>query len=274
MKWMETIRKHWLLFMLAAFFLPLIVIRFVFGDTLNSLFSFDAKWSAADMVSYCISYMSMVGTLFLGFATHRQGHILNDIEQRMVHHTQLRALSERQPAVLLLNGKTNKKDDTPVDEVPLARAQFEEEEMRITGFLGEEPKEDFSLRLLLVNSSKTFLELRYPVLALFNSRQYQNPTAHFANEDFYVSLAPGERLGIILQVDNAFRQQILDSYYRLSFELYNSIGERYVEQVQFVNTETASKRKQKDSQSNTIDTVSFGYKYFSYNYEEKHFEAL
>lgn len=275
MKWMENIRKHWLLFMLAAFFIPLIVVQLVFSDTLIDVFDFDITWDASDMVSYCISFMSMIGTLFLGFATHRQGDLLNETEKNMERHTHLRALSERQPSVLLLNGKTaTVADEVTAHEVQLAKVEYDEKRLSLVDFLEEEPDEGFRLHLTIVNSAKTFLEMRYLVLSTFENEQYETPINHFGNEDFYVSLAPGEKRSLSLVIDQSYREQLLENYYRLSFELYNSIGERYVEQVKFVDTNAVSKRKQTKNQTESIDTVAFSYQYYMYDYEKREYQEL
>lgn len=274
MKWMKAIRKHWLLFMVAAFLIPLIVIQLIFSEDVGQFFGIDLEWDASSMVSYCISFMSMIGTLFLGFATHRQGDLLNETEKNMERHTHMRALSERQPSILLLNGKTTDTEDVVTNDVLMAKAEYDVEKMEVTKFLEEETQDGFAIRLTIVNSSKTFLEMRYLVLSMFESMDYEKATDYFGNEDFYVALAPGEKLGIALIVDKKYQQQLFDGYHRLSFELYNSIGERYVEQVQFMDTDTASKRKQGASQSEAIDTVAFSYKYFAYDYDKKQYEEL
>lgn len=274
MKWMKAIRKHWLLFMVAAFLIPLIVIQLIFSEDVGQFFGVDLEWDASSMVSYCISFMSMIGTLFLGFATHRQGDLLNETEKNMERHTHMRALSERQPSILLLNGKTTDTEDVVTNDVLMAKAEYDVEKMEVTKFLEEETQDGFAIRLTIVNSSKTFLEMRYLVLSMFESMDYEKATDYFGNEDFYVALAPGEKLGIALIVDKKYQQQLFDCYHRLSFELYNSIGERYVEQVQFMDTDTASKRKQGANQSEAIDTVAFSYKYFAYDYDKKQYEEL
>ncbi|MGM0216426.1 hypothetical protein [Enterococcus sp. AZ109] len=275
MKWMEKIRKHWLLFMLAAFFIPLIVVQLVFSDTLIDVFDFGIAWDASDMVSYCISFMSMIGTLFLGFATHRQGDLLNETEKNMERHTHMRALSERQPSVLLLNGKTAAHTEDVVEhEVQMAKAEYDETKLSLIDFLEEEPDDGFVIHLTIVNSAKTFLEMRYLVLSTFEDWQYEESLNHFGNEDFYVSLAPGEKRSLALVIDRKYQEEFLENYYRLSFELYNSIGERYVEQVQFVDTNAVSKRNQTRNQDESIDTVAFSYLYFIYDYEKKAYEEL
>ena len=151
---------------------------------------------------------------------------------------------------------------------------FDEDKLSLTAFLEDEPGDTFGLRLRVVNSSKTFLEMRCPVFSLFESKEYVKPVAHFGNEGFYVSLAPEEKLGITLKIGLTHKQMILEGYYRLTFELYNSIGERYVEQVRFVDSNTASRRQTEKSEADVIDTVAFGYKYFAYNYDEGRYDEL
>ncbi|MBO1308601.1 hypothetical protein JZO70_20675 [Enterococcus sp. 669A] len=275
MKWMEKIRKHWLLFMLGAFFIPLIVVQLVFSDTLIDVFDFGITWDASDMVSYCISFMSMIGTLFLGFATHRQGDLLNETEKNMERHTHMRALSERQPSILLLNGKTaDHTEDVLEHKVQMAKAEYDEDLLELEDFLEDEPDDGFLVHLTIVNSSKTFLEMRYLVLSTFEDSHYEESINHFGNEDFYVSLAPGEKRGLALVIDKKYKEQLLENYYQLSFEMYNSIGERYVERVKFVDTNAVSKRNQERNQDESIDTVAFSYEYFIYDYDKKEYEEL
>jgi len=233
--WIVTHKVKTGLIVFGLFIIPLIAIHFLY-KWITPHYILQSSWSSGDLIMYIAGFEAFLGTVFLGVVAVRQNDKAIDLNERMTQIEEKRDLLERQPSVMISNWL--------IDYVDYKDIESEEYDARIykgifDAMNADEDKSKYrflQVTLNLINSSRTNIEFRIIGLYVVGKGaefhlKYSNYSLN-AKYDFY-HLSPNATASVTFIIEDDVNLKSMLKKCQLRLNLSNTIGEKYIQQIEF-----------------------------------------
>ena len=235
--WIKAHKAATVFIILGAFFLPLIIVHFIY-KWYSGVWILASTWSSGDLITYIAGFEAFLGTVALGAATVFLNEKANRTNERMLQNEEKRDLLTRQPRVMIANWQIRYAtfdSDIKSDDFSARTYKGIFDELN-----SDEDKSKYVFLLVtlnLVNASSTNIEFTINSLDINGLRPGQfslhyNGWSLNPRDDYYHLCANGSAPFVFLLEDKINRISMYKECL-LQLKLSNPIGDILFEKIEF-----------------------------------------